>query len=558
MRSAPRALLPLVVVLACVGIAVGAYRLAGRAWDSVVSYETPYLEPVSPAREPGSQLASRTVVVIIDGLRLDASRRMSTLQALRERGADIVARTDEPSLSYPDWTAILSGATHDVHGVVTNWHEGAAQAETLLDVAERTDTPFVVVGPSDIATLYPVVEKAQATYFRQWDEKYMAAEYVDATIDLTRELDPRFVLLHIPDIDEAGHDHGGDSDEYRSTVARVDDDLRRLVEALQGEETAFVLVSDHGHIDTGGHGGWEKEVVSTPVVFAGAGIAITEGSARQVDVASTVALIAGLPVPRHSIGAPIAAALSGVDTDAVKAASVQRARMAAQVARTIDENGSYTGDPDEMMEQATESRRREDRAQRLVWGVVIALAALTALVVMWSLSWRALLASSTGAVAGLVLYNLLFFVVHGNRWSLSAFNSEELIDAWMNQRMVEAALAGVVAAVVAGLVYPLLRSHPKSARGSYRWGWLTLGPSAVLVMQVILALQVAWFVWWWGVDSVWSLPDLRWGFKFDLDLVQMTALGAAAVVAPLVTFVIGRYHPRVAVSRVPQEHPSDH
>ena len=44
----------------------------------------------------------------------------------------------------------------------------------------------------------------------------------------------------------------------------------------------------------------------------------------------------------------------------------------------------------------------------------------------------------------------------------------------------------------------------------------------------------------------WVLPDLKWGFKYDLDLIQATALGAAALLAPVVTYLVGRYHPRVA------------
>jgi len=44
----------------------------------------------------------------------------------------------------------------------------------------------------------------------------------------------------------------------------------------------------------------------------------------------------------------------------------------------------------------------------------------------------------------------------------------------------------------------------------------------------------------------WILPDLRLGFKYDLDLLQCVALGAASVLSPLVTWLVGRYHPRVA------------
>ena len=136
-------------------------------------------------------------------------------------------------------------------------------------------------------------------------------------------------------------------------------------------------------------------------------------------------------------------------------------------------------------------------------------------------------------------------MVHGHQWSLSAFNTEDLVEAFFNLRMIEAAIAGLIAVVVAGVVYPLLRDRPKGPRRTYLAGWLALGPVTVLAIQATIGVQVAWFLWAWGADVTWRLPDLKWGFKYDLDLIQMTALGAVALLAPLATYLVGRYHPRV-------------
>ena len=103
-----------------------------------------------------------------------------------------------------------------------------------------------------------------------------------------------------------------------------------------------------------------------------------------------------------------------------------------------------------------------------------------------------------------------------------------------------------MAVAVAALVYPLLRREPKGPAGSYRYGWLSLGPAVVLVVQASLVGQIAWYLWWWGAKVTWILPDLRLGFKYDLDLLQCVALGGAAVLSPLVAWLVGRYHPRVA------------
>jgi hypothetical protein len=181
---------------------------------------------------------------------------------------------------------------------------------------------------------------------------------------------------------------------------------------------------------------------------------------------------------------------------------------------------------------------------RLPQAAILALASVAALVAIGLASWRALVAASVGAIAYYAAYNSLFFLVHGYEWSLSAFNSEDLIDRWMNGRMLEAALSMLAGAAIAGIIYPFLRRRAFGARGPHLAGWLTLGPATALVILATLGLQVAWFVWWWGVVPDWRLPDLLWAFKYDLDLVQATAVGAAALVSPVVTWLIGRYHPK--------------
>jgi len=553
-RSSLRWATFVLVWLVTLAIAYGAYTLAGIAWNGVVEYKSPYAALDAPLSGAEPEVSPRVVLVILDGLRLDAARAMPTLNRMSDYGSDYVLTVPQPSLSYPNWTTILSGAPPFSSGVVTNWYEGAAPVETLLDAADRAGVPFVVVGPSDIATLYPSAVRAEGTFFKKWSDEYLAGTYVDAAIKLTAEKKPRLVVLHVPDIDEAGHGEGGASPRYAQTVANVDADLRRLVEALQTSSTTFVFVADHGHIDTGGHGGWEDEVVSVRGVFGGAGVNLTTGEGSLEDVAPTVAVLAGIPVPSHSSGEALAPVIAAPPTSGgLIEAERQRAAFAALEVDTMlgPQTDEVTReeltrlakrDPEAGLAAANAHRLELDRLSRLPYGAAVAAAALVAIAAVGFASWRALAASGVGMVAYYMVYNGLFFIVHDYRWSLSAFNSEDLIDAWMNQRMLETAIAGLVAVAIAGLIYPGLRRYPNGPWGRFLPGWLTLGPTVILVTQATLALQAAWFIWWWGVLPEWRLPDLMWGFKFDLDLVQMTALGAAALVAPVVSYLVGRYH----------------
>lgn len=544
---------------ACAAIGYAAYALAGYSWDAVVTYRSPYAPIEGADQDPGSAMASQTVLVIIDGLREDSSREMVILDRLREYGADITLVAPQPSLSYPDWTTILSGQPPFASGVVTNWHDGRAGVQTIFDTAKRAGIKTVFVGPDDFEKLYQVRSKTVATYMRKWDERYMSGEYVDAALRLSAQYRPELLVVHLPDVDEAGHKYGGASDEYANTVAKVDADLRALVGGLLDDRTAFIVVADHGHIDAGGHGGWEPEVVTVPAVIVGPDIVLGKARGRQEDVASTVALLAGIAPPNGTAGRPLAPVAAGASGQALEAARKARYAFVAKFVQVVSSKTDVAADYTEydatqqQMDTAerfySEQRLKADRRRRLdlaLGGLGIALFVIGLIgLVSRPAFWSAL----TGMLAYYVVYNGLFFLVHEYRWSLSAFNSEDMIQSWMNMRLVEAAAAMLVGAAVAALVYPLLRPRAKGAAGEFLPGWLTLGPATALFVLATLGAQVAWFYWAWGIKPEWRLPDLLWGFKYDLDLIQATAIGFVALVTPLVTFAIGRYHPRVR--RVP-------
>lgn len=543
-----------VALIASLGLAFGAYTLANESWSGVVDYKSPYVSLPLPAVAHGSELASMTVLVIVDGLSESGSRRMEGLNRLRQYGMDITLTAPQPSLSYPNWTTILSGAPPYVSGVTTNWHEGAVGVDTLLESARRAGAKTVVVAPDDFKTLYNA-GAATASFFKTYPyDKYAATELVDQTLRLVSEVGPRLVVLQLPDVDNAGHRSGGDSEDYRSISARVDSDLARLVGRLQGAGVVFVVVGDHGHIDTGGHGGWERDVVEVPGVFFGAGVPLGQAEARQEDVASTVAVLAGIPVPEHSKGDTLDEVVGDAGEDRLVPAWNQRVAFANAYAKLVTEptdnpsvaiSGAFShgAKATRLMQDADAERLAFDRGRRLWIGLAGLAAALAILAVVAVASWRMLVAATAGTVAYYAVYNMLFFVVHGYAWSLSAFNEETKVKAFMNGRMIEAVVSAGVAAVVASVVYVRLRRRSGAAERVPLSTALTLGPVTALAVLATIGVQVAWFVWGWGVGWTWNLPDLKWGFKTDLDLIQATAVGVSALVLCVVTLVVMRYGP---------------
>ena len=542
-----------VAVLVCVACAWGAYLLAGYSWDQVVEYRTPfgdYDRPWAATSTPSAETsvdAPRAVLVIVDGLRLDVTDEMPGFQTLRQYGADMVAVTPQPSLSYPTWTTILSGATPDVSGVTTNWFEGAVPVETLIDSALAAGRSVAVSAPEDFITLY-AADRAGNGFFNPWTEEYMAETYVDEAIELAREADPALLVIHLPDVDEMGHDYGGASSEYIAMAQRIDGEILRLVETLQDDRTLFVITADHGHLDEGGHGGWEPVVTQVPALFIGQAAMLERAAIRQTDIAPTVAAFLDIPVPAHAEGRVRSELLVADVDDGLEHAREFAVRYLAALDRPADAalSARTVAQVDSALAEARAEQLDADRAGRLVFGLGAAVAALVALAGVFVFSWRAGIAALGGVAAYYLVYNTLYFVVRGHRWSLSAFNTETYVQQFFYTRMAEAAVAVLVGALVAAVIYPYLRSHPRGPReAGFSAAWLTLGPATVLAVLATLGLQVAWFLWAWGAEVVWRLPDLRWGFKYDLDLTQMTAVGAMALLAPVVTYLVGRYHPRI-------------
>ncbi len=548
-------------LLVCLAVAYAAYLLADYSWNQVVEYESPYVSPHFPAEKrvaaPGepSAVASETprvVFVLIDGLTVDASRQnMTALNTVRQYGADMIAVVPQPSLSYPTWTNTVSGAPQDISGVTTNWFEGRVPVETLFDAVATEGHRVVVSATEDFDELYGVNEVAYDTYLEPWDDSiYHGQSLVDQALRMAEQSQPTLTFVYIPDADHVAHENGPESQEYAEMIALIDRDLSRLIDGMQDERTMFVVTADHGHIDGGGHGGWESAATQVPAVFFGPGTKFESSTMSQSDIAPTVSMFLGVSPPAYSAG-HAHPELVTIPAEKMPIAERQYRLLGDQVSRTLEDATLDLGatptyaEVDAALADVRARRLQQDRADRLPLALAVAGAALFALVLIGLFSWRALVSVLAGVLAYNVVYNGLYFVVHGHEWSLSAFNTESYIQTFFNIRMLEAAAAGLGAVLVAAIVYPLLRKNPKGPQGQYLGGWLSLGPATVLAIQATLGLQVAWFLWAWGAQITWRLPDLRWGFKYDLDLIQTAALGATALLAPVVTFLVGRYHPKV-------------
>lgn len=131
-----------------------------------------------------------------------------------------------------------------------------------------------------------------------------------AELLLSQRLDLAVMLIGI--VDAAGHEHGGASPDYRSAAYIADEALRQVASQLDLTRDTLIVVADHGHTNSGGHGGLEREVIEVPLIAIGAGIkpgAAVEAAQLQ-DIAPTLGALLGVGSPQHALGRTLAEMLT--------------------------------------------------------------------------------------------------------------------------------------------------------------------------------------------------------------------------------------------------------
>ena len=486
-----------IVAFYLLALGFGAVLLAESAWDSVTSYSSAYAIRVSLPR--GEPLTDRLVLVVLDGVGVEASRRMPTLQSLAERGSSGIALVTLPSLSNPGRATLATGALPEAHGVTNNGRFRPPPVDSIFSLAQKAGVPAAVFGGGFWPRAFGDYLGDKVHVFRKELGPSPDADHlVEWQAKTCREMAPfladqahGLLVAGITATDEAGHDFGGESEEFFRLVAEADRCLAGLLEALDDGETTFIVTADHGHIQRrgrGGHGGSEPEVRRVPLVLAGRAIAAERGwAAGHLDVAPTIAALLGLPLPANARG--------GILFDVLALNDEQKHALT----RRQDEQRRLHNEkiPDRAASMARERRSRAPA------GLTAALWFLTTLFLAPRGASRARLAAAI--LAYFVCYFALFWVL-GLGYSLSVTVREEYLNAFFAKNTAAAA-ASIVAAGMA-----------------YRGHVLRVG----VAVAALVGLRLAWVWYDSGLVMRAHMPDLDQAFMAYLDLLQIFALALTA------------------------------
>jgi hypothetical protein len=431
--------------------------VASRAWHTAATFHPrlnvprPPLGAVAPALGPeGAPLARRVVIVIIDGLRFDASFGTPWLDGLRRRGVEAIGRAPYPSWSRPNQAAVVLGVPPIASGIRSNDYGFPVALDSLMDRAAARGLSSAYVADVSFGMARMFHADFEAMHYVPWPGG------LDKALRLVLRHDYALVVAIPGAVDKAGHQHGADSREYREAIAEVDQLLADALAELDLSRDALIVTSDHGHTDEGGHGGVEREVLEVPVILAGAGIraGAAVGDVELVDLAPTAAALLGVAPPGHGVGSTITAALElpAERRAAIEAADRQRVeRNLATLANSA---------------AAAAERAAAIRTPRLI-GIAMALL-LVAFALVALIRIGAVQIDRRGLLIALPAFPLTFYLLVdllGGRFSLSAVpDTPDALDRIFNLAMIATAVQ-VVASWAALHGRQVLRERLAAAAG---------------------------------------------------------------------------------------------
>src|SRR5262249_41785755 len=159
---------------------------------------------------------------------------------------------------------IMTGVAPSWSGVRSNQFSGRVPVDALTQRVQAAGGKVAYV--ADVSPTLPSMMPG-------WDEVRLVP-WDGLLASTSRALladGPALTVFLVDECAHAGHLFGGASPEYRRAAEKYDELLGAIWAELDPARDTLVVTADHGHLARGGHGGPEPEVVTVPLVLAGAG-----------------------------------------------------------------------------------------------------------------------------------------------------------------------------------------------------------------------------------------------------------------------------------------------
>jgi hypothetical protein len=518
----------LLPILGFVSLAAGAgWWLRARS-GSLLHFHSPLraasLPPASPV---GPAQTRRLVIVVIDGLRYDTSLKaevMPTLAALRARGAHAEMSSLPPTPSQTGYTTLLTGAQPEISGahLFNAPYEKIRpiEVETLFTTAHRAGLRTAISAYYFFEKLIPPGER-DSSFFTPGEDHVADEEVMEAALPWLEAGDQALVWIHLDQVDYAGDHEGGPlNPSWNEAATRADAMVARVLERLDLMHDTLLVVSDHGQIDRGGHGGHEMLARREPFIAAGAGIRPGAcGRVEMIDVAPTAAALLGVGIPSAAQGRVLPILNKPPNTEMLAAQQTALGRVYLQ-AIGAGRAESFSADAvgpvshtQQAMRQARSHRLARERLPRLALALLgLAMLTLLGARAFGDAVWPAL----AGAVAYLVVFHGLFAFVQRRPYSFSIVGGAKNI--------LSAIAFDALAGFGAGAAVALWLSGKTGLELARQLN------AFVAVTAFLAGLPSVFSFIEGGLTAKWAVPD--WFLQFlwfigVLQLLMLSGLGAA-------------------------------
>ena len=224
------------------------------------------------AQKPVKDLKPTVILISLDGFRYDYLEKYKPKNLNRLAGEGVRADWMIPSFptkTFPNHYAIATGLYPEHNGIIEN-NIYDKNFDAVFSLGNRAEVqnprwwlgePIWVTaekqGQIAAAFFFPGTETKimgfQPDYWKEYDGKIpnlTRVETVLSWLDLPSEKRPTMITMYFSDTDDAGHNFSPDSPETADAVAKVDEDLGKLLDGLKQrkiyDSVNLIVVSDHG------------------------------------------------------------------------------------------------------------------------------------------------------------------------------------------------------------------------------------------------------------------------------------------------------------------------
>ena len=377
-----------------------------------------------------------------------------------------------------------------------------------------------------------------ASFYTAGEDQVADRQVTDAALPWLQDGTYQLVLIHLDQVDYAGHHEGGPIDpRWDAAATRSDDLLKEIATTMDLTKDTLLVISDHGQIDYGGHGGQDPIVLEEPFVLVGKGVIPGKyGDVQMVDVAPTIAVLLGTNIPATNQGHPLVAMLdfSLTQVDQINTLlSVQQSQLVLDYQKAIDHPVTVAQSSDIVTaSQVGMATARGSRlaAQQLPRGIIAFVAVFFLITLSANYARPYYKWALIGVVSYLLVFNIKYILIDHKTYSLSSVISATNLIASTALTTLLALFVSWLIVILGTKIYQL---KPRKAVD------LTLK----FVFTTLSILSIPIFVHYVinGAIVTWTLPNFLISFLGLIFLIQTLMVAAIGLFLTAISPLLGYF-----------------